>query len=404
MKRLLLITYYWPPCGGPGSIRPVKFTKYLPRYGIKPIILTRKEIAYHSLDPELGSDLNEIQVFKTESIDPARILYILGMKFYRPKRWHLQIKQSINFPDNKTGWIPFAYLNGLKLDFDYIFVTGPPFSSFITAYLLSKRTGRPLILDFRDAWLEFPFMPYNRLQRRFVLHWERKVVKSASLIITVSDDIKIALVNRYPEVKDRVYVIPNGYDPSDFPTASFPEKFTISYLGTIREERNPETFLMAVETFRKETQLNTDDIVVKFIGHIDEEYLSMIKQYPYTKILGHLPYHEGLKEFCNAHLAFITTTGDDFFFPSRQNEYLASGLPIICCGWARGFLILKEAFDLGYPGVIWDYDNIIGMKGEILKVYIQYTYGRIKRAPHPFPEYTRENLTKKLAEIIHSRL
>lgn len=401
-KRLLIITYYWPPCGGPGAIRPVKFVKYLPEFGIEPIILTRKDIAYHSLDPELGKELKNIPVFKTESLDPARILYVLGMHNYHPQKWQVPIKKALNFPDNKTGWIPFACIKALNIDFDYIFVTAPPFSSFITGYIVSKMTGKPLILDFRDAWLEFPFMRYeNRLQRNFVACWEKKVAKFASCIIAVSGQIKRTLMSRNLELAEKIYVIPNGYDPDDFPQVALPEKFTISYIGTVREERNPETFLMAVQNFIRDTRLSLNEVEVKFIGYIDDEYLKMIQQYPFVRILGHLSHYEALREFCTAHLAFITTTGDEFFFPSRQNEYLASGLPIICCGWSGGFRLLKEALDRGYPGKIFDYEDVTGMKGKIHEIFVQYRYNKIQRASHPFPEYTRKNLTRLLAEQIH---
>jgi len=401
-KKLLVITYYWPPCGGPGSIRPVKFAKYLPEFGIEPIILTRKDIAYHSLDPELGKELKNICVYKTESLDPARILYCLGMRSYHPKEWQVPIKKALNFPDNKTCWIPFVCIKGPKIDFDYIFVTAPPFSAFIAGYIISKATGKPLILDFRDAWLEFPFMRYeNKLQRDFVAYWEKKVAKFASHIIVISENIKRTLIGRCPELADKISIIPNGYDPEDFPRVPPPDKFTISYLGTIREERNPETFLMAVQNFLRDTRFSPDEVEVKFIGYIEDNYLKMINQYPFTKVLGHLSYYEALREFCTAHLAFITTTGDEFFFPSRQNEYLASGLPIICCGWSGGFRTLEQAFEKGYPGKIFAYDDITGMKGKIHEIYVQYKHNKIERADHKFPEYTRKNLTRILAEQIH---
>jgi glycosyltransferase involved in cell wall biosynthesis len=401
LRRLLMISYYWPPCGGPGSLRPVKFAKYLPNYGIEPIILTRKDIAYHSIDTELGKDLKNLKIYRTESLDPARILYILGMREYKPKRWQVPIKKSLNFPDNKIGWIPFAYYKALIIDFDYIFVTGPPFSSFITGYLLSKKTGKPLILDFRDAWLEFPFLRYeNKLQRRLVAYWEKKVVKSASLIITVSENIKRSLIFRCPEIENRIFIIPNGYDPEDFSDVPFPEKFTIAYLGTIREERNPQPFLEAVEQFLKEANISSEEVQVKFIGHIEEEYLKIINKYSFTKTFGHLSYKEAIKEFCKAHVALMITTGDDFFFPSRQNEYLASGLPIICSGWSDGLSILKEAFENGYPVSFFEYENVIGMKGEIHYTYVQYKHNKIKRNPYMVPEYTRQSLTKKLVDLL----
>uniref|UniRef100_A0A7C4TAK7 Glycosyltransferase n=1 Tax=candidate division WOR-3 bacterium TaxID=2052148 RepID=A0A7C4TAK7_UNCW3 len=401
LKNLLIISYYWPPCGGPGSLRAVKFAKYLPHYGIEPIILTRKNIAYHSIDPELGSGLKNLKVYRTESFDPARILYILGMRRYRPKGWQVPIKKTLNFPDNKVGWIPFAYNRALKIDFDYIFVTAPPFSSFIAGYLLSRKIDKPLILDFRDAWLEFPFIGYeNKIQRRFVVYWEEKVVNCASLIITVSENIKEDLLGRYPLIKNRVFAIPNGYDPDDFSSVSKSAKFTIAYLGTIRKERNPENVLKAVEEFIKENQLSEDDLEMKFIGHIDTEYLKMLGKYPFIRTLGHLPHLLAIREFCSAHIAVMITTGEEFFFPSRQIEYLASGLPIICCGSSSGIEILKNGFRLGYPGWIYEYNDVAGMKERITELFLKYKNKNLPIGKNPFSEYTRKNLTEKLVKLI----
>ncbi|MEO0137231.1 MAG: glycosyltransferase [candidate division WOR-3 bacterium] len=403
MKKLLLISYYWPPCGGPGAIRPVKFARYLSHHGIIPIVLTRRNIAYHALDPELGKEVEDVIVYRTESFDPARILYCLGMKNYRPQKWQIPIKKGLNFPDNKVGWIPFAYSAGLKISFDYIFVTAPPFSAFITGYMLAKRTKKPLILDLRDAWLEFPFLPYeNRIQQMFVLYWERKTLTASALIITVSERIKKSLLDRYPSLENKTYVLPNGYDPSDFNELSFPEKFTISYLGTIRKERNPEPFLIALKKFMDENALKTDSIELKFIGHIEEEYRKLINKYSFARILGHQPYHQALKEFCRAHVALMITTGTDFFFPSRQNEYLASGLPIISCGRSEGLFILNQAAKDNYPVKFFAYDDIDGMKEGIKDLYIKFKKNEIIRKPHPNLEYTRQNLTARLATLLRS--
>lgn len=396
-----MISYYWPPCGGPGSLRPVKFAKYLPEFGLKPVILTRKNIAYHSLDYELGEGLKGIKIYRTESLDPARILYLFGMRHYRPKRWQVPIKKTLNFPDNKAGWILFAYNAAKNLDFKYILATAPPFSAFICGYMISRKTEKPLILDFRDAWLEFPFMRYeNEIQKKFVIYWERKVVEHARLICTVNEIIKSTLISRYPDTAKKISVIPNGFDPSDFPDIPLPEKFTISYLGTIRKERNPEPFLMAVDRFLKESNLSSGTVEIKFIGHIEDEYLRMIKRYPFTKILGHLSYYQAIKEFSNAHLVLMITTGIDYFFPSRENEYLASGLPIISCGNSEGLSVLKSAFKSGYPVRFCEYNDINSIENTISEFYTKFKKREIKKEPHPFPEYTRRNLTKKLAELI----
>ena len=396
----MIISYYWPPLGGPGSLRPVKFSKYLPEFGITPTVLTRKNIAYHSIDEELIKDAGDIKTIRTESLDPARLLYLFGMRIYRPRIWQKPIKRSLNFPDHKIAWLPFAYNAGIKLDFDRIFVTAPPFSSFIIAYLIAKKTGKPLILDFRDAWIEFPFLPYTRLQKKFVAYWEKKLTDFAPLIIAVDENIKTSLIKRYPQIEKKISVIPNGYDPDDFMVSEKPDVFTIAYLGTVREERDPTNFLNAVEKLIEEKNLSPDDVEVKFIGHIEELFLNKIKKYTFTRVYGHLPYKKALKEFSSSHLALMTTTGSSYFFPSRQNEYLASHLPVIICGKSRGLHLLEYAFKRGYPGWFYGFNDIDGMKKKLIELYSAFKKGTILRGETPYRQYTRRALTEKLAGLI----
>jgi glycosyltransferase involved in cell wall biosynthesis len=375
--------------------------KYLPRFGFEPVVLTRKNVAYHSFDQEIEKDVRNVQVRRTNSLDPARLLHMLGMRKYRISRWHSPIKQTMNFPDNKTPWVPFAFSGGRTIDFDYIFVTAPPFSSFISAYYLAKSTGKPLVVDFRDAWLEFPFMPYKgKLQRKFVRYWEEKIVRYASVIIVVDDNIRGALLHRYPRASNKIHIIPNGYDPPDFSAIRYPKVFTVSYLGTIRGERDPQNFLNAAKRFVIEQNLRADDFTLKFIGHIELAFLNQIGKYGFATAMGHLPYQRAIAEFCASHLAVLITTGSKYFFPSRQNEYLASGLPIIVCGRSAGLHLLENAFKKGYPGWIFDYDDIDGMKNKIADVYKKYRKGIVMKCKTPYTEYTREKLTKRLAEII----
>jgi glycosyltransferase involved in cell wall biosynthesis len=387
--------------GGPGSIRPVKFAKYLPQFGFEPVVLTRKDIAYHSFDYELADDVPHVQVIRTESLDPARVLNMLGMRRYVTSTWHGPIKQAINFPDNKTPWFPFAYSAGIRIEADYILVTAPPFSAFITGYYIAKRTGKPLIVDFRDAWLEFPFMPYRgQLQRNFVRFWEEKVVRNAHLITAVDDNIRSTLAQRYPGFASKIHVIPNGYDPDDFAPAKSPDTFTISYLGTIRGERHPQTLLGAIQSFIEASNVAAHEIRMKFIGHIESEFLKNFDRYSFVEIKGHLPYKAALAEFCSAHLAVLISTGSRYFFPSRQNEYLASGLPIIVCGKSEGLHVLNSAFKKGYPGWIFDYEDTEGMSKKIKEIYRKFRRGIVLKGKTPYTDYTRQELTKRLAELI----
>jgi glycosyltransferase involved in cell wall biosynthesis len=364
-------------------------------------VLTRKSIAYHSLDNDLAHEVKAVPVMKTESLDPARLLYLSGMRTYRPKTWHIPIKHAINFPDNKIGWIPFASTAGVRIECDSIFVTAPPFSSFISAYAIAKRTGKPLILDFRDAWLEYPFIPYRgKRKKQFVSYWERKITTFSSAIIVVNENIRESLIKKYPYLTEKIVVISNGYDPDDFVAVEKPNTFTISYLGTIREERNPETFMKAVRELIKKRKISPTDLKIKFIGHIEDCYMRSIENYEFVEIKGHLPYYEAIREFSSSHLAIMITTGSKYFFPSRQNEYLATGLPIIVCGKSEGIRLLDQAFRRGYPGWVYDYHDIHSIANKIFSLYRHFKRGKAIVGKTPYKDFTRENLTKNLAEII----
>jgi glycosyltransferase involved in cell wall biosynthesis len=394
-----MISYYWPPCGGPGSLRPVKFAKYLPRYGIRPVVLTRKNIAYHTLDNELQHEVSLVRTIRTESLDPARLLYIAGMRSYKSRTWQRPLKQGLNFPDHKLPWLPFAYYAAKNLAFDSIYVTAPPFSTFLLAYVIAHACNKPLILDFRDSWLHFPFMPYRGvLQRSLVSRWETKVTHAARAIITVDNNIKDDLIGRYPDIADKVMVLPNGYDPDDLVHVNPPTVFTLAYLGTIRKERDPQSVLRATEQAIQTHGIK--DLRFVFIGHIEETYRALIERYPFVRVLGHLPHKKALQAFSASHCGIMITTGSTYFFPSRQNEYLASGLPIMVCGRSRGIHMLENAFTQGYPGWIYDFNDVQGMAQKIGTLYEAFKNGTLPQGNTPYTQLTRQNLTRQLAGII----
>ena len=266
--------------------------------------------------------------------------------------------------------------------------------------MISLRSGKPLILDFRDAWVEFPFLPYLGVQKKFAAYMEKKIADHASLITVVDNNIKEILIKKYSSIKNKVHVIPNGYDPCDFSVPETPKKFTLSYLGTIRSERDPENILRAANELIETGRIKSTDICVKFIGHIEDQYRQMIQRYSFTQITGHKPYISALHEFSAAHAAILITTGNEFFFPSRQNEYLASGLPIIVNGRSKGIHLLTEAFNKGYPGWTYDFNDIDGIRNKIFELFIALQKNCLIRGQTPYTDLTREKLTHKLASLI----
>jgi glycosyltransferase involved in cell wall biosynthesis len=228
LKQVLLVTYYFPPLGGPGAIRPAKFCRYLPEFDWSTTALTVKDIAYYTHDRYLLEDVALSKIVASGSLDPARILYRLGKKSVKWTGSPSALAGILNLPDSKLGWLMPAVLKGLPLarSAQVILATAPPFTSLLVGLLLSRLTGRPLVADFRDSWLEFPFVPYTGIYQHINYWLEREVARHAAHILAVSRAIEGDLCRRYPWLKDNMTVIPNGFDPSDFDRPSSTSRFT----------------------------------------------------------------------------------------------------------------------------------------------------------------------------------
>ena len=229
MKKVLVVTYYWSPSGGPGVQRVLKFCKYLPQMDWDPIILTVKNGDFPVQDNSLGTDIKTSNIFYTKSFSFHKIFSLLTGEetvptyqlssskhesiFTKIFRW---IRYNLIIPDGRVGWYPYALKVGSRVINDknikLIFSSGPPQTAHLIAYSLSKKHGIPWVSDFRDPWTDrFYYSENKRLKitELFDKYFEKKVIDNADALITVSRTIA--------EYYDRdVTVIHNGYDESDF--------------------------------------------------------------------------------------------------------------------------------------------------------------------------------------------
>ncbi|KPL02135.1 MAG: hypothetical protein AMJ73_09210, partial [candidate division Zixibacteria bacterium SM1_73] len=201
-RKVLLITYYFPPMGMGGVQRTSKFAKYLPGFGWTPFVLTVKDVHYWAEDPSLLEELPpEVKVIRTGSFDPLRISFKLKSLFKKRKQRNKYVKEStaqrsklsswLFFPDSKIGWVPFALLSGLNLirkeRIDLIFTTSPPPSLHLVGYLLKLLTGKPWVVDFRDPWTGYKFEIFpTRLHLFLKNQLVRLIIKNADRIISAN--------------------------------------------------------------------------------------------------------------------------------------------------------------------------------------------------------------------------
>jgi glycosyltransferase involved in cell wall biosynthesis len=278
-KKVLFISYYFPPLGMGGVQRSLKFVKYLPSFGWKPLVLTVKEINYFFKDFSLGEEIpKEAEVFQTGSFDPLRISFLIkkllkkkegsfkitGYSFLKSKLLHLPF-----LPDNKIGWLPFALIKSLWLyrqsKFDLIFSTYPPLTSHLLALILKRVFQKPWVADFRDLRVGFEFEKHPTILHKWVFEKIMKLTfRNADKIVTINEKIAERMMRDFKGLK-KVDVIYHGYDEKDFENKIPQEnqKFTIVYSGTLSLDSNPEPFFKALSNFlQREDVLRTD---VKFL-------------------------------------------------------------------------------------------------------------------------------------------
>ena len=239
MKKILIITYYWPPSGGAGVQRWLKFSKYLPEFGYTPIILTvdEKEASYAQLDYSLLQEVDPaLQVHKTRTFEPYNLYRKLSKKKEIPyggfsnqkkitlfERFSRMIRGNLFVPDPRRGWNRYALKKALDLisseQIDVVVTSGPPHSTHLIGNRIKERTGIRWIADFRDPWTDIYY--YKELYHAGLATWfdkqlEKKVLSHADKIITVSEEVGKLLLKKIPGTGEKIVVIPNGYDEADF--------------------------------------------------------------------------------------------------------------------------------------------------------------------------------------------
>ncbi len=218
MRRLLVVAYYTPPLGLSGVMRVTKLCKYLPEVGWRPLILTVKPAAYYHYDPAMLADLAGSTVYRTESVDPARML-----NWFRPRRRRLEpvlgrylgrgprLLNHLLFPDSKVGWLPFAEPAGRRIIReqrpDAVFATGPPFTTFLLGLRFKAFGHLPLVCDFRDPW-PTGFEPPPAFRRSALRELRNRVTRHADLVLAVNEGTARQVGN--------ATVLDNGFDPAEF--------------------------------------------------------------------------------------------------------------------------------------------------------------------------------------------
>ena len=426
MKKILIITYYWPPSGGAGVQRWLKFSKYLPEFGYTPIILTvdEKMASYAQLDYSLLQEVShELQVHKTRTFEPYNLYRKLSDKkeipyggFSNQKKITLfeklsrLIRGNLFLPDPRRGWNRYALKKALELikteQIDLVITSGPPHSTHLIGSKIKSLTGIRWVADFRDPWTDIYYykeLYHSGLASRIDKYMEKKVLTSADKIITVSEEVGKLLFKKIPNVSDKIVVIPNGYDEADFENVESVqnEYFTITYTGTISMSYRISEFIEAICLLPDSVKSH---LRIRFIGNIPDEILNLFrikKLDSMVEVLGYIPHNQAICQMVNASmllLAIPDSPDNKGIVTGKFFEYLATKRPILAIGPVGGDvdIMLQKC----KAGTLFSYDEKEKMKLYILQIFEQTQNGTFRSETAGTEKYTRRNLTEELIKNI----
>lgn len=427
-RRVLIITYYWPPSGGAGVQRWVKFTKYLRDFGWEPIIYTPKNPEFPSTDHSFEKDIPaNVEIIRTKIWEPYDIYRLLTGKknekiaagfISENKKQGLKDKLSIwirgNFliPDPRKFWIRPSvkflnqYLNQHPVD--AIITTGPPHSMHMIGLgLKQKNKNLKWIADFRDPWTNIDF--YKDLNLTYFadkIHhkYERKVVQSADAVLVVSKGME----QEFKELNPRnLHVIPNGYDTADTDNMEYTLdlRFTISHIGTLNAARNPKTLWKALSALIQEDAQFKKDLQIQLVGKVDFSVMEDIQQLGLTDNLlkiDYIPHQEAIAKQKSSQLLLllINNSGNAAgILTGKFFEYLAAKRPILGFGPSDGDA--AEVLNTTGAGVMVDFDDVEKAKAKILAYYAQYKNNTLTINSTSIEQYSRKSLTGELVEVLN---
>ncbi len=414
MKNVLFILYYFPPMGGSGVQRPLKFIKYLKKYGWNPIVLCPEPGAYHVFDESLNQDLEDLSI-EVHRVKGNTLLHTTGSRKLLLPTWLEGFLRKISLffwlPDNKKGWIKEGFLSAKRIiedrDIELVFASAPPYSNLMLANRIKKVFDLPLVMDLRDDWLESHFIEYpTRFHRSKMEGMERETLENADCLITINKYIANSIRARF---SNRLEIIPHGYDAEDFeehPNANKKnKKVTFLYSGTFYEQSGPETFLQAVAKFLKANPEYRSRIELQFQGNLNENIRKLFVQNSLDGLIKEFDYvnhKQAVRNLMEADILWMNNAHKkrpEAISFGKTYEYMASGKPILALlpeGDAKDTL---EEYGAAY---IVDPDDVDATSSAIDQIIKDMEGDKLPELNKEFiATFDREKLTMQLAELFN---
>jgi glycosyltransferase involved in cell wall biosynthesis len=415
MRNVLVIAYYFPPLGLSGVQRTLKFVKYLPQFGWQPTVLTVTPTGYYAQDYTLLDELHphHVNVVRAGSLDPNRLFRKKGVVKMPSERWRriLSFISDIFFiPDNKIGWKRRAVKEVKKLfqkeNFDVIFATAPPFTDFLIGLELHLKFGKPLVIDYRDPWHEYPYKSYpTPFHKLWNYKLEKKVLRNSARILATNRRTKELLVKRYKFLDySDVTIFPQGFDPADFADDSKlriekGNRMRLTHAGVFYGERTPRYILEALKKIFSEQPEMRQHIEMYFIGILQDEYIEMIQKLGLegnVTVTGYVD-HKHCIEYLKSSDVLWLMLDNDVQSPGKLYEYLGLRKPILAC-ISNGFI--RQTLQESGGAIIIDPTSVQQAAAAIVQLYDLHRQGKLPKPSEEVVEkYNRITLTNELSKI-----
>jgi glycosyltransferase involved in cell wall biosynthesis len=420
-KRVLIITYYWPPSAGSGVQRWLKFAKYLPEFGWEPVIFTPENPDFELKDESMLKEINpSMEVLKFPIWEP----YGLFRKFKKQKlpdtakvlekkqksltdKAGIWLRANALIPDPRRFWVKpsVEFLTDLieKGQFDAIITTGPPHSLHLIGLQLKRKTGINWLSDFRDPWSKWEFLdtlPMMDWVRKKHETLEKEVLDESDAIITISPTFQ----KDFESLSGRkVHLLTNGFDTTDLPEnwndlKPSSDGLEILYTGVIDAIRNPIPFLEAFKATFEKTDKN---VTLRFVGKVSENLTATIESDPWFhshgRLEGYVSHKEVFSFYQKAHLLLLILTDTKNAqgnIPGKLFEYMATGRPILALGDPNGdsAKILSDS----NSGEVFRHDDKMGIEEFLRDFEPQIEY----KTSLNLEKYSRKNLSLQLAQLL----
>lgn len=423
-KKALIITYYWPPAGGPGVQRWLKFVKYLPEFGVDPVVYCPENPSYPITDLQLEDEVSHaVTILKQPINEPYKFANLLSKKSSKsissgiiPKkkkqslieRLLLYVRGNFFIPDARKGWVKpsVAYLSEyIKNEgIETIITTGPPHSLHLIGLQLKAQLNVKWIADFRDPWTTIGYhkdLKLTKSSRQKHELLEQNVLQSADQIIVTSTVTKqeFALKTQQP-----ITVITNGYDTYAIERPEKDQRFTIAHIGSLLSERNPTQLWDALRELIAENEAFKTAFQLNLIGVVSDDVLQTLSHCQlddYVNVVGYVNHEEAMQFQMQSQVLLLIEIDSQVskaIIPGKLFEYMVSNTPILAIGPQESDV--EDIIKTTNTGHYFYYNEKQQIKSQILLYFNAYKTNSLKTQPIGLQKYSRRELTKTLAQLV----